>query len=1079
LDIDIDSFDCSNLGENEVELTVTDPENELSDTCTATITVKDKIAPVITNCHDPVTATYDPATGYEIPDFTNQLVATDNCTPSGDLIITQNPQEGDIINSSQTITFRVEDASGNFTTCDFQLNLTEEAEPGFDCPDEAGIQPIKLGENCNYEVAEYDIENPENFVNEVFIDQSFEENSTGTGIFVTLEVYDGQGGDLIGECNFEVSLIDRTDPEIICPSDFSVPAEPGENFAVVNFRTPNGSDNCAIQSVDQIVGMPSGSRFEVGTHQITFEATDVNDNKSTCTFEFEVLPPNFPPSIQCPDNVTTTNDSGECGAMVTFPAPTTEDQENDELSISRTDDTGLQSGDIFPVGTTTISYEVTDGVNDPKTCNFTITVTDVEAPSISCPSSINESVPSGETGKIVTYEAPVFDDNCENAAISQTAGLPSGAEFPLGTTINTFAVDDGNGNIETCSFNVSIIEEGEDISPVFDGCPSDIVQNNDAGICGAVVTFNPPTATDENGEVPVERIDNSGLESGDVFPVGETTITFQAGDGVNDPVTCSFKINISDLEAPILSNCPVSRTETFNSQAGYEIPDFTEEITVSDNCTPSSELEVEQTPLPETVYTAEGEISVELKVTDTNGNSAVCAFTINLVLEGNNQSPVAGDNTYSTPENTTLNVDAPGVLGNDSDPDGDALIAIVEQQPSNGTLTLNRDGSFIYIPDPDFEGQDTFTYYATDGEGEGVATVTINVIGEPQGNVPPVALDDEYETLQDEELIVQAPGILANDSDPDNKPLFAVIIVSTENGEIELNEDGSFTYIPNPGFVGSDNFQYVATNNETGNSEIATVFIEVIPDNTSNFMCLDRITLELDENGQAALPIEMLYAGNAEGIEFGATERLFTCDDLGENVVTLIYNGRVQGSCDIIVEVIDNTPPVLQLNDVSRDLNGDGIASINFVDIDNGSFDTCDPDVTYTLSKSNFSCKDVGVNEVQVTAVDASGNSSTATINITVTANDTICETPPKEGSEYIFIYPNPNTGSFRVATPSDVTIQRLEVFDHRGRFIAAKDYSDTVTEYAMDLAPLQEAVYVLKMDTNEGVVTKRFIIKY
>jgi adhesin/invasin len=93
-----------------------------------------------------------------------------------------------------------------------------------------------------------------------------------------------------------------------------------------------------------------------------------------------------------------------------------------------------------------------------------------------------------------------------------------------------------------------------------------------------------------------------------------------------------------------------------------------------------------------------------------------------------NQPPTASPDQYTTAVGTTLTVNAPGVLANDSDPDGGTLTATVVDQPSNGTLTLSSDGSFSYTPSAAFSGQDTFTYQAGDGtDTSAPATVTITV----------------------------------------------------------------------------------------------------------------------------------------------------------------------------------------------------------------------------------------------------------------------------------------------------------------------------------------------------------------
>jgi hypothetical protein len=94
-------------------------------------------------------------------------------------------------------------------------------------------------------------------------------------------------------------------------------------------------------------------------------------------------------------------------------------------------------------------------------------------------------------------------------------------------------------------------------------------------------------------------------------------------------------------------------------------------------------------------------------------------------------APVALDDYYTTTEDIPLAVAAPGVLANDSDPEGDPLAAVLDSPPLSGTLALNLDGSFTYTPALSFAGVDAFTYHATDAiSASNVATVTLTV--EPQ-----------------------------------------------------------------------------------------------------------------------------------------------------------------------------------------------------------------------------------------------------------------------------------------------------------------------------------------------------------
>jgi uncharacterized repeat protein (TIGR01451 family) len=101
-----------------------------------------------------------------------------------------------------------------------------------------------------------------------------------------------------------------------------------------------------------------------------------------------------------------------------------------------------------------------------------------------------------------------------------------------------------------------------------------------------------------------------------------------------------------------------------------------------------------------------------------------------VTVDNVNDAPVAADDAYSVDEDTTLSRSAPGVLANDSDADGEGLTAVPDTQPGHGVLTLRADGSFDYTPDADFNGTDSFTYYASDGKADSsTATVTITLPG--------------------------------------------------------------------------------------------------------------------------------------------------------------------------------------------------------------------------------------------------------------------------------------------------------------------------------------------------------------
>jgi hypothetical protein len=127
---------------------------------------------------------------------------------------------------------------------------------------------------------------------------------------------------------------------------------------------------------------------------------------------------------------------------------------------------------------------------------------------------------------------------------------------------------------------------------------------------------------------------------------------------------------------------------------------------------------------------------VTATATDSLGSTSEFSVCQAVAVVPNNP-PVATADAYSTPFETALNVAAPGVLGNDSDPDGDPITAVKDTDPAHGSVSLSADGSFLYTPNPGFAGVDTFTYHANDGSADSnVATVTITVFPARATGIP-------------------------------------------------------------------------------------------------------------------------------------------------------------------------------------------------------------------------------------------------------------------------------------------------------------------------------------------------------
>jgi hypothetical protein len=190
--------------------------------------------------------------------------------------------------------------------------------------------------------------------------------------------------------------------------------------------------------------------------------------------------------------------------------------------------------------------------------------------------------------------------------------------------------------------------------------------------------------------------------------------------------------------------------------------------------------------------------------------------------ERQNEAPIALSDEYSVLMETELSVEAPGVLQNDSDGDGDALTVSLVTDAAHGNLLLSSDGSFLYEPSAGFTGIDEFEYHASDGLDESNIS-TVKIVVEPLNYVPE-SVDDTASTDQETPLDID---VLENDTGLGDTPLILTIEVAPENGSAEIVE-GLIRYSPDEGFVGEDAFSYTVTDAD-GESSTAVVTITVTP----------------------------------------------------------------------------------------------------------------------------------------------------------------------------------------------------------------------------------------------------------
>jgi large repetitive protein len=224
---------------------------------------------------------------------------------------------------------------------------------------------------------------------------------------------------------------------------------------------------------------------------------------------------------------------------------------------------------------------------------------------------------------------------------------------------------------------------------------------------------------------------------------------------------------------------------------------------------------------PTTGFT--GATTFTYRANDGNSNSAATTVTINV---GTNTAPTGVADAFPATEDTVLSVTAAnGLLKNDTDPESNPLTAVVNTQPTKGTLSLAADGSFTFTPTANANGSDTFTYRASDGTNQSaITTVTITIAAV---NDPPTAVNDTFNATRNTTLTQAAPGVLVNDTDVDNTTLTVNVtpISAPANGTLTLSANGSFTYTPNTDFTGTDTFTYRVSDGTATTDGVATITV--------------------------------------------------------------------------------------------------------------------------------------------------------------------------------------------------------------------------------------------------------------
>lgn len=485
-----------------LNLTITDSYG-CSSSCSKTVLVNDTQVPTIscvgnqTRNTSPFSCTYK-AVGNEF----NPTSYGDNCAVTS-VINSYNGSStlaGSFFNlGTTTVIWTATDVCGNTATCSFTVTIIDNQSPVITCPYTGNTNRNTNINVCSYTVVgnEFNATATDN-CSIASLGYSLSGATTGSGVnlagvvfnkgvtTVTWTATDAAGNSI--SCSFTVTVLDGQQPNITCPGNITVNADAGFCYAWVAIPIISFSDNCPGATISWVF---SGATINSGTGQIGYKQFNVGVTTITVTASDGATPPNTKqcvftvtvvdgqnPVITCPivGNTNRNVNPGTC----TYTAV------GNEFNATATDNCGVTSltyvlsgatvgtgttlsGVIFNQGLTTVTWTAADASGHVVTCNFTVTVMDNINPVISCPGNINASGPGACTGTI-TVPNPTYSDNCPPVlSLTWTMTGATIASSPLtginligtytfnpGVTTITYTVKDNSGNLNTCTFTVTI-----------------------------------------------------------------------------------------------------------------------------------------------------------------------------------------------------------------------------------------------------------------------------------------------------------------------------------------------------------------------------------------------------------------------------------------------------------------------------------------------------------------------------------------------------------------------------------------------------------------------------------------------
>ncbi len=746
---------------------------------------------------------------------------------------------------SDSFSYEVSDGNGGRNTATVSINIDSVNDPPvavadtFNTDEDAALTANVLGNDTDADgdalsVNTTPVAGPTNGSVQLNADGTFAYTPNahyfGSDSF-SYEVSDGNGGRNTATVSINIDSVN--DPPVAAADTFNTDEDAALTANVLGNDTDADGDvlsvnttpvadpiNGSVQlNVDGTFTYTPDTGFH-GTDSFAYEVSDGNGGSNTATVNITVDSVN-----DAPVAVADTFNTNQGVALTASVLVNDTDADGDTLSVNATPVVGPTNGSVqlnvdgtFTYtpnakyfGSDSFTYAVSDGNGGSNTATVNITVDSVNNAPVAVADTFNTDEDVAITANVLGNDT---DEDGDVLSVNTTpvAGPGNGAvqlnadgTFTYTPNANYFGTDsfiyevsDGKGGSNTATVNITIdsvndapVASADIFNTDEDTALTANVLGNDTDADADALSINTtPVSGPINGSVQLNA-DGTFIYTPDTGFHGTDSFTYEVSDGNGGSNTATVNITVDSI-----NDAPVAVADAFNTDEDVAL---TANVLGNDTDVDGDVLSINTTP---TVGPANGSVQLNTDGTFTytpntnfhgtdsfiyevsDGNGGSNSATVNITVDSINDSPAAVADTFNTDEDIALTAN---VLGNDTDVDGDALsintTPVVD--PINGTVQLNVDGTFIYTPNTNYHGTDSFTYEVSDTNG-GSNTVTVNIIINSVNDSPSGA-NSTVTTMEDTDFAFAVSDFNFTDAIDGNIFLAVTIDTTPANGQLLLD----------------------------------------------------------------------------------------------------------------------------------------------------------------------------------------------------------------------------------------------------------------------------------------------------